>query len=96
MEFQLQYSTKARDVLSNLKHIDPKKHKKALKTLGLMQTNLRHPSLKSHKYLSLSGPKGEEIFEAYIENKTSAAFRVFWYYGPNKSIITIYSITPHP
>lgn len=95
MYFRLQYSAKARDDLANLKQIDPKKHKKVLKTLGLMQTNLRHPSLKTHKYESLCGPEGEEIFEAYVENKTPAAFRIFWYYGPGKSIITIYAIAPH-
>lgn len=96
MEFQLQYSAKARDDLAKLKQTDPKKHKKMLKTLGLMQTNLRHPSLKTHKYESLAGPKGEETFEAYVENKTPAAFRIFWYYGHGKSMITIYAITPHP
>jgi hypothetical protein len=73
-----------------------KKYQKVLKTLGLMETNLRHPSLKTHKYESLSGANGEEIFEAYVENKTPAAFRVFWHYGPGKEIITILAITPHP
>ena len=96
MNFWLQYSAKAGDDLANLKQIDSKKHKKVLKTLGLMQTNLRHPSLKTHKYESLCGPEGEEVFEAYVENKTPAASRIFWYYGPGKSIITIYAITPHP
>jgi hypothetical protein len=66
-----------------------------LKTLGLMATNLRHPSLKTHKYDTLSDPN-EEVFEAYVENKTPAAFRVFWYYGPEKKVITVIAITPHP
>jgi hypothetical protein len=48
-----------------------------LKTLGLMATNLRHLSFKTHKYDTLSGPNEEEVFEAYVENKTPAAFRVF-------------------
>lgn len=96
MNFRLQYSAQARDDLAKLELIEPKKHKKVLKILGLMQTNLRHHSLKTHKYESLCGPKGEEIFEAYVENKTPAASRIFWYYGPGKSIITIYAITPHP
>ncbi|WP_272143083.1 hypothetical protein [Stigmatella ashevillensis] len=33
-----------------------------LKMLGLMETNLRHPGLKTHKYDSLLGANGEEIF----------------------------------
>jgi hypothetical protein len=61
-----------------------------------METNLRHPSLNTHKYESLSGPNGEEVFEAYVESKTPAAFRIFWHYGPGREIITILAITPHP
>lgn len=96
MQFRLEYQPEAEETLANLQQTDPKKYKKVLKTLGLMQTNLRHPGLKSHKYDSLSGPDEEEVFEAYVENKTPAAFRVFWYYGPGKNVITILAITPHP
>jgi len=44
----------------------------------------------------LTGPKGEEVFEAYAENNTPAAYRIFWYSGPEKKQITIVAITPHP
>ena len=96
MQFRLEYQPEAEETLANLEQTDPKKYKKVLKTLGLMQTNLRHPGLKTHKYDSLCGPEEEEVFEAYVENKTPAAFRVFWYYGPGKNVITILAITPHP
>jgi len=66
------------------------------KALGLLETNARHPSLQTHKYESLKGPKNEDIFEAYAENKTPAAYRIFWYYGPARGKITIVAITPHP
>lgn len=66
------------------------------KTLALLETNPKHPSLNTHKYSSLLGPNGEPVFEAYAENKTPAAFRVFFCYGPNKDDITIIAITPHP
>lgn len=79
-----------------MQQVDPKKHQKVLKTLGLIETNLRHPSLNTHKYESLAGVNGEEVFEAYVENKTPAAFRVFWYYGLGEEVITIVAITPHP
>jgi len=96
VQFRLEYQPEAEETLANLQQTDPKKYKKVLKTLGLMQTNLRHSGLKTHKYDSLSGPEEEEVFEAYVENKTPAAFRVFWYYGPGKNVITILAITPHP
>lgn len=61
-----------------------------------MQINLRHPGLKTHKYNELSGPNQEDVFEAYVENKTPSAFRIFWYYGPQNETITVLSIRPHP
>lgn len=73
-----------------------KRLKAVRKALGYLQTNPRHASLNTHKYTSLSGPGGEEVFEAYAENKTPAAYRIFWYYGPDKQQITILAITPHP
>jgi hypothetical protein len=96
MNFRIAFSSSARDSLVSLQELDAKKYNKVLKTLGLMATNLRHPSLKTHKYDTLSGPNEEEVFEAYVENKTPAAFRVFWYYGPEKGVITVIAITPHP
>jgi len=66
------------------------------KALALLETNPRHSGLNTHKFSSLKGPGGEEVFEAYAENKTPAAWRIFWYYGPDKEQITILAITPHP
>ncbi len=66
------------------------------KALGYLETNPRHPGLHTHKYSSLAGADGEEIFEAYAENKTPGAYRIFWHYGPQQKHITIVAITPHP
>ena len=96
MNFSLQFTDLASQTLENLAQLDSKKHRKVLKTLALMEANLRHPGLKTHKYNSLTGPNEEEVFEAYVENKTPGAFRVFWYYGPGSGVITILAITPHP
>jgi mRNA-degrading endonuclease RelE of RelBE toxin-antitoxin system len=96
VQFRLEFQPEAEETLANLQQIDQKKYKKVLKTLGLMQTNMRHPGLKTHKYNSLYGLEGEDVFEAYVENRTPGAFRVFWYYGPDKNVITILAITPHP
>ena len=68
-----------------------------------METDLRHPSLHTHEYRSLSGPAGEKVLEAYVQNQTPAAFRVFFIYGPDRQegplripALTIIAITPHP
>lgn len=66
------------------------------KTLAYLEANPRHPSLNTHKYSSLAGENGEEVFEAYAQNKTPSAYRVFWHYGPGKGTITIIAITPRP
>jgi len=73
-----------------------KRFKAVLKSLAYLQNNPRHPSLNTHKYTAISGPKGEEIFEAYAENNTPAVYRIFWYYGPEKKQITVIAITAHP
>jgi len=41
------------------------------------------------------GPKGEKVLEVYAQQKTSSAYRVFWYYGPERGMITIVAIAPH-
>ena len=96
MEFDLVFQPQAEATLIKLEQIDQKKYKKVRKALWLMETNMRHPSLNTHKYHSLSGPEGEELFEAYVENDTPGAYRVFWYYGPDQQMITILAIIPHP
>ena len=70
--------------------------KAVTKCLGFLETNLRHPSLNTHGFRSLKGPNGEKVFEAYAQQKTPGAYRVFWYYGPERGMITIVAITPHP
>ena len=68
------------------------------KTLKQIRENPRHPGLRTHHYYSLSHPykKGAKVFEAYAQNDTPGAYRVFWCYGPVEAAITIIAITPHP
>ncbi len=73
-----------------------KRLKAVRKALGLLETNPRHPSLNTHKFSSLRGPAGEDVFEAYAESKTPAAYRIFWIYGPEKGQVTVIAITSHP
>ena len=73
-----------------------KRLKSVQKALGLLETNPRHPSLQTHEYEGLKGPKGEKVYEAYAENNTPAAYRIFWYYGPERGTISVLTITAHP
>jgi hypothetical protein len=96
MSATLLFSDAAAEQLAALKSSDRKKHKKVLKTLGLMESSVRHSGLHTHEFTSLRGPNNEKVFVAYVENRTPSAFRVFWYYGPGKDTLTILAITPHP
>jgi len=96
--FELIFTPQANSDLREIEN-DPSKRdilKAVRKTLGLMETSLRHPSLNTHEFTSLKGPNGEKVFEAYVQQKTPAAYRIFWYYGPDRKQITIVAITPHP
>jgi hypothetical protein len=73
-----------------------KRCKAVKKALHFLKENPRHPGLNTHKYTSLEGAKGEDVFEAYAENNTPAAYRIFWHYGTGKNTITIIAITAHP
>ena len=72
--------------------------KQVAKAIRQLATNPRHSSLNTHEYDSLENPfdpKGK-VFEAYAQNNTPGAYRIFWCYGPEKGEMTILAITPHP
>lgn len=80
MAFKLQFTLTARDQLNALEKAHSDKLNKIRRTLGFLETNPRHPSLNTHKYDGYAGPSGEQIFEAYVENRTPGAYRVFFFY----------------
>jgi hypothetical protein len=98
VRFRLLYTREAKANLENLRADKglEKRLKAVRKCLALIELNPRHPGLQTHPFTSLSGPRGEKVFEAYAEQNTPAAYRVFWHYGPDRSEITILAITPHP
>jgi len=73
-----------------------KRLKAVHKALGYLELDPRHPGLNSHEFKSLAGTRGEKVWEVYAENKTPAAYRIFWHYGPEADEITIIAITAHP
>jgi len=73
------------------------------KAIGYLEIDPHHPGLQTHEFTSLSAANGETVFEAYAQNNTPAAYRVFWHYGPDEikgkkrlPAITILAITRHP
>ena len=96
MTFTLTFTPEAVLVLRKLEVENDPKLKKVRKALGLLETNPRHSGLATHEFTSLSGPAGEKVFEAYVENRTPGAWRIFWFYGPGPGMIRILNITPHP
>lgn len=96
--FRILLTKKARESLDNIKTDRgfEKRYKAVKKTLLFLSENPRHPSLQTHEFQSLKGPNGEKVFTAYAEQNTPAAYRIFWYYGPDKGEITVVAITPHP
>jgi len=96
--FEIFLTDQARNQLDRLKKDRglEKRYNSVKKSIYFLSENPRHQSLRTHEFTSLRGPKGEKIFEAYAEQSTPAAYRIFWYYGPDKNQITIIAITPHP
>jgi hypothetical protein len=96
--FEIVFTEEAERTYKSLKG-DPsqtKRCKAVKKTLQFFSQYPRHNSLHPHEYSSIGGPDGEKIFEAHAEQRTPAAYRVFWYYGPARGVITIIAITPYP
>jgi len=97
--------SKAEAALESRKKSDKRKSskqeglfKQVKKCIDLLLENPRHPGLSAHEFKSLPNPYSidEKVFEAYAQQNTPAAYRVFWCYGPEQGQITIIAITSHP
>ncbi len=106
MRRELRYTPTADEQLSNIESARALKGvlKQIRKTLGYLEANLRAKSLQTYKFESLTRRYKREVFEAYAQQDTPAAYRVFWHYGPDEKdkngkripIITIVAIISHP
>jgi hypothetical protein len=93
------YTEEAGSILDDLEKNKAleRKLKKVRKALRLLSdVGPSHPGLRSHKYSSVTGPGGEDVWESYIENNTPSAWRLFWIYGPGADEITVVTLGPHP
>ena len=105
MQRQLRFTREAAGQLEALKLNLSKSrlNRQVLKTLGLLELNPRHSGLRTHEYDSIAGLGGKRVWEAYAQNRTPGAYRVFFHYGPDLvsgkkriAVLTIVAITPHP
>ena len=98
--FDLKFTSEAKAQYQDLK-LNPSKsptQAQVFKALGFLQNNPRHPSLHTHEYDAIPHPWNakQKVWEAYAQNKTHEAYRIFWCYGPERKQITIIAITSHP
>lgn len=99
MAFEITLSSEANQQLVDLQLAKDKliAYKAVIKALRLLAENPRHPGLNTHEYSSFVGPDGAKVYEAYAQNNTPGAYRIFFCYHPPKAVlITIIAITPHP
>ncbi len=97
--FTLHYAETA---IFQFEQLEKSKHLKAqykavCKALRLLTQNPKHPGLHTHEYSSLIGPGKSKVWEAYAQNRTPGAYRIFFsYYPPKSNTIHILAIVPHP
>ena len=96
--FSIKITNEAKTQLETLENTPAStaQFKAVKKALGYLSTNPKHHSLQTHEHTQLTRQYGEKIFEAYAQNQSPGAYRIFWHYGPDQKQITIIAITSHP
>jgi mRNA-degrading endonuclease RelE of RelBE toxin-antitoxin system len=99
MPFRLEFTDEARAQLRALS-LDSglsKRLKAVRKALAQLENNPNHPGLNVHAWRGEACPHGGQLSEAYAENHTPGAYRIFFCYVPKeRGVILIVAITPHP
>jgi mRNA-degrading endonuclease RelE of RelBE toxin-antitoxin system len=92
------FAESATQALKTLKHSPShaKQFKAVQEALKFLQHNPRHPGLETHKFLGLKGPQGQDVFEAYAQQQTPRAYRIFFCYGKTRHVIEVLAVVPHP
>lgn len=103
MQRKIRFTPTADEQYKALEHAKAAIFVQVRKAIGYLEIDPHHPSLNTHEFTSLTGANGEKVFEAYPQNNTPGAYRIFWHYGPDETkgkkrtpVITIVAITPHP
>ena len=99
MPFELDRSPAAAEKLEELE-LDAglnRQLKAVRKALGKLQQNPNDPGLNVHPFKGRTCPHGGTLYEAYAQNNTPGAYRIFFCYPPGqRGWIYIVAITPHP
>ena len=75
---------------------EAKTYKLLHNTFKKIKSNPKYPGLNTHEIDELTARYGFKVFQSYCENHNPKAMRVYWVYGPEKSVITILAVEPHP
>ncbi|GLE54901.1 hypothetical protein NJBCHELONAE_02120 [Mycobacteroides chelonae] len=98
--FTVLCTTAVEEVLASLRGTKAlqQKRRKVEKTLKLLrEIGPEHPSLNSHRYVSLRGKQGEPVWESYVEDRTTKAWRAWWYFTETQPhTILVAAVGPHP
>ena len=71
-------------------------YKKWGSALKKLSEDPMYPALHTHEIPPLSKRYGMKVWQSYLENRKSAAKRMYWVYGPDQKEITIIGLEPHP
>lgn len=95
--FRVKSSPKAAKAVKKLRQTDQRKFKKVQSALEILRDHgPSYPALRTHGMQAMGGPKGETIYNSYVENHTPGAWRILWLYPKGTSDeIYIVSIGPH-
>jgi hypothetical protein len=95
MPFRLLFTGEAKRQLGALEQDQglAKRLKAVRKALGRLEV---HRGLNVHPWRGEKCPHGDQKWEAYAENRTSSAYRIFFCYPGERGVILILAITPHP
>lgn len=67
------------------------------KALARLEVEPNYPALNVHPWQGKMCPHNKTLFEAYAQNKTPGAYRIFFCYVPEeRGTIMVVSITAHP
>lgn len=96
MPFELVTTPTADEVIEETQRSEPRRYKKLLACLAKLEQDPHHPSLNSHRYEAFDKVYDQPVWESYVENRTPAAWRVWWAFGPERGQITVLDAGPHP
>ena len=97
MIFELGFSDRAKEQLTALKtNKGLAKHHKAIQEAFKNYSAIQDtPACKLMSFILSKVRITKKVFEAYAEQNTPAAHRIFFYYGPQKGVISIISVERH-